>query len=41
MADWFRRTVVRRPDLVIAVTSISTREATAVATCTGMTFCEQ
>jgi hypothetical protein len=41
IADWFRRTVVRRPDFVIEVTSMSTRVAPAVATWIGMTFCEQ
>jgi hypothetical protein len=33
--------VILRPLVVIDVTSMSTREPPAVATCTGITFCEQ
>jgi hypothetical protein len=33
--------MTRRPLLLIDVTSTSTRAAPAVATWTGMTFCEQ
>jgi hypothetical protein len=33
--------VVRRPVALIVVTSTSTRDSPRVATCTGITFCEQ